>query len=392
MALEGVRDEEETFKTWDDVKYFARGKDLSVRMWRCTPRMRVSEDKFIQTEDRERVYVSDRGWSKLCSLLGCDFRTIQRINSPGLATKVLNDAWNRDRESMLSRRVVVDGWTVVGIVGSRYQQFGHGRLVELLETTMREKRTAAWSKAERGWNSIMDKGPIARSVGTELRINLPLQECEHRTKIAGDGGDVADVSWLGIEARNGLGGECSVSVRKTVFRMICANGLVRPAADTRHRVAHTGDEAGLDRRVRRILGTAGDDISEDQEWLEALGNKVFDTGVLAADREGIRLLRQVLDDVPGGSTWSRRLTGSKDLGRVARTLGALPVEMAGHLSGAVWHSPYRDMATWWDFVNVFTEAARQCGSLQKQLRIEERAGRLADRLLKLEPRRASHAP
>ena len=54
--------------------------------------------------------------------------------------------------------------------------------------------------------------------------------------------------------------------------------------------------------------------------------------------------------------------------------------MAGPLSGEVWRSRYRSTATRWDFVNIFTEAAQHLGSLAKQLRVEERAGRLAELL------------
>ncbi|MDE0100862.1 MAG: DUF932 domain-containing protein [Bryobacterales bacterium] len=392
MALEGVRDEEETLNTWDDVKYFARGKDLSVRLWPCTPRMCVSEDKFIQTEDRERVYVSDRGWSKLCSVLGCDYRTIKRIGSPGLATKVLNDAWNQDRERMSSHRIVVDGWTVVGVVGSRYQPYGHGRLVEGIEQIVLGRRDNGWSGVGTGWREIQQrKKPIGRSVGTELRIVLPRKKHQHSTDVQGPGGKAKDVSWVGIEARNGLGGECAVSFRTTIFRLICANGLVRPAADYSRRVTHTGDQSKLHDRVRELLGVADKDVIAGVKWLDSLGNREFDARAIAADRESVALLKRVLQDIELGPTWIRRLATANEEDR-AETLRWMANGLAGSRSGEVWRSGYRENQTLWDFVNIFTEAAQHSGSLQKQLRIEERAGRLADRLLKLRPSSERHAP
>lgn len=384
MALEGVRDEEETLNTWEDVKYFARSKDLSVRLWPCTPRMCVSEDKFIQTEDRERVYVSDRGWSKLCSLLGCDYRTIDRIQSPGLATKVLNDLWNQDRKKMSSRRIVVDGWTVVGIVGSRYQTYGHGRLVEAIDQMLVGRQGTGRSDLSNGWSQIQQrKKPIGRSVGTELRIVLPRQRYTHSTYVEGSGGEAKDVSWVGIEARNGLGGECAVSFRTTVFRLVCANGLVRPAADYSRRVTHTGEQSKLDDRVKELLGGADEDVAAGVKWLDSLGSQEFDARAIAADRESVALLRRVLQDLERGPTWIRRLATANEEVR-EKTVRCMAKGLAGSRSGEVWRSDYRTNRTLWDFVNIFTEAAQQSGSLQKQLRIEERAGRLADRLVKLE--------
>jgi len=392
MALEGVRDEEETLNTWEDVKYFARSKDLSVRLWPCTPRMCVSEDKFIQTEDRERVYVSDRGWSKLCGVLGCDYRTIKRIESPGLATKVLNDAWNQDRKKMSSRRIVVDGWTVVGIVGSRYQTYGHGRLVEVIDQMLVGRQGNGRSHLSVGWGQIQQrKKPIGRSVGTELRIVLPRQKYTHSTDVQGSGGEAKDVSWIGIEARNGLGGECAVSFRTTIFRLVCANGLVRPAADYSRRVTHTGDQSKLDDRVRELLGVADKDMVAGVKWLASLGNQVFDALAIATDRESVALLRRVLQDLERGQTWIRRLATGKKEDR-AKAIHRMANGLAGSRSGEVWRSGYRENRTLWDFVNVFTEAAQHSGSLQKQLRIEERAGRLADRLVKLRPSPEHHAP
>lgn len=384
MALKAMQDEERTLKTWSDVKDFARRKDMSVRLLRCTPQLRVAGDEFIETEHGERVTVSRRGWYKLCSVLQCDYWTLQRISSPGLATQVLNDALEQHPEKISSRRIVVDGWTVVGVVGRRYQPYGHSRLVGVIDQMLERRQHNGWKSVRDGWYEIHKrKKPIARAVGTELRIVLPAQPHTHPVPVRGSGGKAPDVSWVGIEARNGLAGECAVSVRTTVFRLICANGLVRAAADNRQRVIHTGRKSGLEERVRVLFGTAGNGLNSSLDWLESLGKHQFDPWHLAGDSTGLTLLKRILLDLKNGPRWIRRLANGKEHKRV-EALGDMAYKLAGKLSGAVWRSGYRNNATLWDFVNIFTEAAQQSDSLQEQLRIEEAAGRLADRLVHLE--------
>lgn len=202
--------------------------------------------------------MSDRGWVALCRSLAGDLGTVQGIGAWGLATEVLNDAWSRNWGSMMRRRIVIDGCTVVGVVGSRYQAYKHGRLVEVIDELLEKQDSRHWADVGMAWEEIQARGEIARTIGTEPRITLPLQRHEHSMIVEGAGGKGTDVSWVGAEARNGLSGECSVGVRALVLRIICANGMVRPASDYKQRASHTGGSGKLDAEVRRILGTATD--------------------------------------------------------------------------------------------------------------------------------------
>ncbi len=53
----------------------------------------------------------------------------------------------------------------------------------------------------------------------------------------------------------------------------------------------------------------------------------------------------------------------------------------GKYAARVFNSPYRDKATMFDFINIFTEYARD-QPIGKRLEMEERAGVLADRIVK----------
>ena len=382
MALQARPDKEERLRTWKDVRNYAKAKDESVRWCPCTLGMRVYGDEFIKTGDGERLHVSERGWAALCRSLACDPGTVRGIGSWGLATQVLNDAWARNAEGMMNRRIVIDGRTVVGVVGSRYQPYKHGQLVEVIDELLGGQDNGHWANVGSAWDQIGENGGIARTIGTELRITLPLRRHTHSTRVEGAGGKGTDISWIGVEARNGLSGECSVGIRTLVHRLVCANGMVRPAADNKRRISHTGGQSELDEKVRRILGTATDDLGNTVSWLKALGDRVFSARDLARDRESVKLVRQMLVDLKGGSRWRRQLVQRQNGDHLPTVLNRMVETMAGPLSGEVWRAQYRSNATWWDFVNIFTEASQNCGSLKKQSRVEERAGRLAERWAK----------
>lgn len=383
MALRSRNDEEEVLRTWRDVQKYANKKDTSVRWCPCLG-MCVDGDEFIRTQWGERLSVSQRGWTALCRSLACDLGTVQRIGPSGLATRVLNDAWVRNAMGMTKRRIVIDGSTVVGVVGNRYQPYKHGQMVAAIDRRLNMQNNGSWANVDTAWEEIRPGGGIAQAIGTELRITLPLRRHEHSTPVYGAGGKGPDVSWVGVEARNGLSGECAVGIRTQVLRLICANGLVRPTMDSKHRIRHTGEPAELDAKVQRILGTATEGLDGALAWLETLGNRVFYTSDLAGDLESLKLVRQMLVDLQNGRRWSRQLARRQKGGDLHMALEEMTRKMAGPLSGSVWRSMYRSNATWWDFVNIFTEAAQTTGSLEKQSRVEERAGRLAERWAKYE--------
>ena len=287
----------------------------------------------------------------------------------------------------MGRRIVVDGSTVVGVVGSRYEAYPHLRLVGIVNEML---RGLGWNQeldgVARGWAATGRQTEVGLAIGTELRINLPLQEYEHPTQIEGAGGPGSDVSWVGVELRNGLSGERAVGIRTLVVRLVCANGMRMPASDRKHRIRHVGGGERLDSELKRILGTAQDNLGSAIMQLESLGNRVFDPEALYKDPESIKLVRQILEDVPNGRPWVRRIASARTNGHSGNVIDEMAHHLAGPLSGAVWRSAYRSNATWWDFVNIFTEAAHSCGSLDERLRIEERSGRLADRWGKPEVR------
>lgn len=380
MALTLHKDEERRLATWKDVKSYAAEKDASVRWIDCARGTRVVGDEFIQVGGSGQFSVSMSGWASLCRKLGCDLQTIQEIHSPGLSTLVLNDYWARESDHMKSHRLVVDGDTVVGIVGSKYQPFRHGRLLDFINKIVLTHANRRNPEIVQGWKKIKKKVGIARVVGTELRVTLPLKKVVNSV---GSGDEVVfenDESWVGIEARNGLTGSCAITFRAMIHRLVCSNGLIRLAGCYVNKVSHIGHENQLEDRVMRTLEKSNDSLSDTVEWLERLGSQVFRSTECVADSPSMKILEKILDNLDdSGIRWRNRLRRTHDKDRLARLVEEMAQQMAGSRSGVVWRSKYRKNRTWWDFVNIFTERAQHGRGLRRQLRVEELVGNLADR-------------
>ena len=384
MALTLHKDEERRLATWKDVKSYAAEKDASVRWIDCSRGTRVVGDEFIQVGGSGQFSVSMSGWASLCRKLGCDHRTLQNVHSPGLATLVINDYWAHNSDRMKSHRLVVDGSTVVGIVGQRYEPYRHGDLVDSINEFVLRHDSSEGPETLEGWNKIDNSVGIARVVGTELRVTLPLIEVEHGTTVRTGDECRSDVSWVGIEARNGLSGNCAITFRVTIHRLVCGNGLIRKAGDYGYRFSHVKRKNKLASQVHETLGSMEGSLAGTVAWLKELGGREFCSKDCVSDSESMKILAKILGALGNlGSSWKNKLRRTRDEGRRAILVEDIASDMAGYRSGSVWKSPYRNNPTWWDFINIFTECAQHCGSLSRQLRVEEQVSYLAERCLRI---------
>ena len=76
-----------------------------------------------------------------------------------------------------------------------------------------------------------------------------------------------------------------------------------------------------------------------------------------------------------------RMTPAERTEYEASIIDHIPATFARKYAGRLFNSTYRDNATMFDFINIFTEYA-QTQPIHKRLEIEERAGVLADQIVK----------
>ena len=105
-----------------------------------------------------------------------------------------------------------------------------------------------------------------------------------------------------------------------------------------------------------------------------------------------KLTPKVFDIIPGSRSrimaehripkrQKTRMTRGEQTEYEASIIDHIPKTFAGKYASRVFNSPHRENATMFDFINIFTEYA-QTQPIHRQLDMEERAGVLADQIVK----------
>ena len=197
-----------------------------------------------------------------------------------------------------------------------------------------------------------------------------------------------DRTQVGLEFRNSMVGTSSVRINYFLYRLVCANGMMVPAAQSMNRVFHSGRRESFKARLERSFSEVMRRIGDLEHMLAKLGSLPFDPELLAANDsvkdklfEIIPGLKQKICDEDNlrlrysdecSETEKRRIRIAHDGAVISR----IPEHYAGKYSGRVFHSNYRSNATIFDLLNVFTEYAKACDG-QRKLDIEEKTGSLA---------------
>src|SRR5690606_26002354 len=105
---------------------------------------------------------------------------------------------------------------------------------------------------------------------------------------------------------------------------------------------------------------------------EIVSQQIFE--IIPASRQMLKKdLREQLRLLPEGTEEDRR---QRRIRRDAELIRRIPGQFGGTMSAAVFRSAFRDRATIFDLLNVFTEYAKAKGPAER-IGIEERAGALA---------------
>jgi hypothetical protein len=226
----------------------------------------------------------------------------------------------------------------------------------------------------------------AYEVNTELTIRYT-SETRHGA-VAGLGGRAEDISKLGLEFRNSMVGTSAVRLNYFLYRLACANGMMVPAASSMSRVIHSGRPDSFSSRLSACFNEIHRKLQSVAEMLTTLGNLAFDPAMLASDTHASE---RVFDIIPGSKqilcdslgAYLRYPADASEADKRglrithhSKLIGSIPEYFGRENAKSVFASRWRDQATIFDFVNVFTEYVKSC-SPAKQLEVEEKAGGLA---------------
>jgi hypothetical protein len=162
-----------------------------------------------------------------------------------------------------------------------------------------------------------------------------------------------------------------------------------PAAESVNRVFHSGNRTTFHKRLHRCFFDVTRKLDDMSSLLQKVGELSFRPDVLARDEQSVEMIFAI---IPGAKEMIARSEGRflrfphetsmREREKLRReydawAIGRIPDHFAGELSQQIFNSPFREQASLFDFINVFTEHAKQARAAAR-MEIESRAGALAN--------------
>jgi hypothetical protein len=328
---------------------------------------------------------NEKGMRSFCSLLGLKYELLKLIERPSLVCDLLNDLILQleIQTKLASLEFVIDqrSDTIIGAVSDSYITYGNK---EFLDDISRLLRLDSSSGAKSGSGRFEFISGFSINTQTIARFVLTVEG----GKVSGKGGEGEDISKVGIQFKNSMVGDSAVTIDYFIHRLLCANGLIAPVGGAVNRVIHSGKKATFDERLKKSFAEVEKTIGRAGEMLAELVQIPFDPMLLAKAELSDRIFdiipasrSTILDEKEIKRVPTKKLTPSQIIEREAKIIGYVPECFGGETSSRVFRSKYRDNASMFDFINVFTEHAKE-EPPQARIEIEEKSGALADWIFK----------
>ncbi len=391
MAFQLVAPRIESFGSFDDLLHFAG--DEAKRTIRLPLRGLLEQGAAVVDDAGigigETLYrLNPDSFDALCRLAGTTPDFLRGLQEDGLASDVLNDVLcsGRVRRDIESLEIVCDqdNSQVVGFVSNRYHGYSNktflGDILRCIDPVANEAAL------------FPTLGTFEFSVGHSIntRMYLRLTSKQVGGVVQGRGGTGEDRSQIGLQAFNSMAGGQAVRFSYFVLRLICANGLTAPVAQGVGRVTHTGSPEAFDKKLKAAADEVLKGMGAAARMIETLGKLTFDSGKLARHLDPTELFSIIAGDdlkercergIPKDAFQDIEDPKARKQAQTALAIEKIPEVIGNGEALAVFRSRFRDNASMWDFINVFTAHAKTLPLVQK-LRTEERAGDLADWIVK----------
>jgi len=346
---------------------------------------RFFDDEYFGDEDRFLKF-NQNGIRVLAQKLSLRLDTLQRVERPGLISDLLNDLMVQQdmMERLEDHDFVVNtrSDTVLGAVSKSYVFYSNQDFIRDIQDLLSGGQMAFFPKDSLGRFRYVS----GFSVNTQLFLRFILRVESGR--VTGAGGEGEDVTEIGIQFKNSLVGDAAVSIQYFINRLLCANGMIVPTGASHSRIFHSGKRQNFMKRLEKSFREVERKIGSTATAVKSLMAINFDPEALALTK----MTPKVFDIIPGSRSkvmaehripkrQKTRMTRAEQAEYEGAIIDHIPKTFAGKHAARVFNSPYRENATMFDFINIFTEYA-QTQPIHKRLEIEERAGVLADRIVK----------
>ena len=328
------------------------------------------DDKYYGTT-KEYVEFNEDGFAQMCRRFQLPKAFLSNLSEDNLASKTLNNAFKSKPyiQKLNSHCFVVDTskspYHVVGVVSDSYVGYSNQTFIEELQNALSDLEEG-YRFQEAYWNNTRLH---LRTLSNKIRAG----------NITGSGGKGKDISEIGVEFQNSMIGDRTLSVSYFIFRLICANGLIVPTGGNEGRVFHRGKPETFADRIERNVIPVLNTLKDVAKHIDELMGIPFDPEKLV-ESGGAKHVYNVIGLYRSEREERDALRGMKVREFDMKIITRYPNRLGGEISKRVFSSGYRDNQSMFDFINVFTEFAKEQPP-RKRLEIEEKAGKLTNWIL-----------
>lgn len=344
---------------------------------------KFSEDKYFGSSEYKLAF-TEEGLKALCYKIGFPILALYLINERELPSKILNDLLNQDKaKKLLSNSEFVINvkasdpfqGKICGIVSDRYAGYSNKVFIRDIEKLLCENDLPAAGKLT-----------LKEAYSINTKLHLRLISTKISGTIYGRGGISEDKTEIGLEFSNSMVGNTPVSINYFLYRLVCANGLVLPSGQNETKVIHLGKEKNFFIKLDKAFNEVSSGLGRIATYVNQLSDIEFAPQKLAE----LGLGKMIFDIIPKSKSTVidthrhvfndftfRGLSPEDKLKREELAIKLLPLCFGGKQSKVVFSSNFRDNASMFDLINVFTEHAKD-KSYSEKVEIQRRTGLLAD--------------
>ncbi|WP_295437430.1 DUF932 domain-containing protein, partial [uncultured Thiodictyon sp.] len=215
---------------------------------------------------------NEHGFRTFCSRVGYRFDQLAMLETPSLASQVLNDIIS---QRAISSRLENDDFVldkdrncIIGMVSTSYVGYSNEKFLGDIDRML-------------GSLPQDDRFEFYQAYGVNTELTIRYTSLTRHGEVKGRGGSGQDVTMLGLEFKNSMVGTSSVRFSYFLHRLACANGMMVPAASATSRVIHSGNLDSFERRLTECFKEVHRKLDTVSNMLATLGNLEFDPMRLA---------------------------------------------------------------------------------------------------------------
>ena len=344
--------EEKTFHSWDSLLDHTHDEEKYVKPLNMGEHndWRFENDEYLCT-GTDTFKLNEKGMSGFNSRIlptNCK-NIINKLTDKGLASDVLNNLLqtNEAKEQIKKTNLIIDhsNGTILGAVGLHYGFYPNfnftGDLMEIFG----------------------DNVKFERATITNTKMNLSVVDVREEGEISGSGGVGVDKFALGLNIGNSMVGDLSLLFDYFLRRDVCANGMQINAFNHNNRIIHKGDD--ISSKIENVISNTTEGLGKLRESLDKLAGipfnptKLVDLGCSVNFIDGKEYPLYPSNFYNPNKEYLTDGHREKSFSDTVEYVKNIPYLFGGETSRAVFSTSFRDNASMWDFVNVYTEEVKK---------------------------------